>query len=264
MPHFESIPAGFPCWLELGTTDQQAAKNFYTSLFGWTVADFPMGPDGTYSIFSLGSDQVAAAYKLTPQMEAEGVPPNWCIYFAVENVDESTVQAKGLGAAVIMGPMDVMDAGRMSVLSDPAGAVFCLWQSKSHRGFGVAQEVHSLLWSELATRDMEGAEKFYSSLFGWQTKGHPTSPGEYLICSNAGMDFGGIMKITEDWGDVPPHWTPYYWVKSCSESVDKVKELGGTACVGPFHVPGVGWIAVCDDPQGAKFCLIEPQPMEKP
>ena len=42
------------CWYELGTTNQQAAKTFYSSLLGWTAADSPMGPDEVYTIFSLG------------------------------------------------------------------------------------------------------------------------------------------------------------------------------------------------------------------
>ncbi len=262
MAKYESIPAGFPCWLELGTTDQAAAKTFYTSLFGWTVTDYPMGPDEAYSMFSLNGANVAAAFQLTPQMKADGVPPHWAIYFAVDNADESTALAKSLGAEIIVEPMDVMDVGRMSVLSDPTGAVFCLWQAKDHKGFGVANEVNSLLWTELATRDMAGSSEFYSKLFSWKTKAHPTSPGDYLICSNAGMDFGGIMKMSEEWGEAPPHWTCYYWVEQCDRSVARLKELGGAVIVGPFHIQGVGWIAVCADPQGAKFCLIQPEPME--
>ncbi len=47
------------CWLELGTTDRKAAKSFYTSLFGWTSQDNPMGPDMVYTIFKSGSHDVA-------------------------------------------------------------------------------------------------------------------------------------------------------------------------------------------------------------
>lgn len=262
MAHYESIPAGFPCWLELGTTDQAAAKSFYTSLFGWSVTDYPMEPGVFYSMFSLGGGNVAAAYQLTPEMKAVGVPPHWAIYFAADSADETTARAKSLGAAVIMEPMDVMDVGRMAVLSDPSGAVFSLWQARSHKGFGVANEVNSLLWSELATRDLAASRDFYTKLFGWETKGHPSSPGAYLVCRNAGMDFGGIMQMTEEWGDAPPHWSCYWWVEECDRSVARLKELGGTVCVDPWYIRGVGRIAVCSDPQGAKFNLIQPEPME--
>ena len=31
-------------------------------------------------------------------------------------------------------PFDVMDAGRMAVVADPTGAMFCIWQAKNHIG----------------------------------------------------------------------------------------------------------------------------------
>jgi predicted enzyme related to lactoylglutathione lyase len=33
----EHWPGGF-CWIELATSDQDAAKSFYSSLFGWAQA----------------------------------------------------------------------------------------------------------------------------------------------------------------------------------------------------------------------------------
>ena len=44
MPDLYIPPTGSFCWIELGTTDQNAAKKFYGSLLGWTATDSPMGP----------------------------------------------------------------------------------------------------------------------------------------------------------------------------------------------------------------------------
>ncbi len=212
-------------------------------------------------MFSLNGRNVAAAYQLSPGMIAEGVPPHWVIYFAVDSADETTARAKSLRAAVIMEPMDVMDVGRMAVLRDPSGAVFSLWQARRHKGFGVANEVNSLLWSELATRDLAGSRDFYTKLFGWEAQGHPSSPGSYLVCSKGEVGFGGIMQMTAEWGETPAHWSCYFWVDDCDRSVANIKELGGTVCVDPWDIQGVGRIAACSDPQGATFYLIKPQPM---
>ena len=38
------------CWVELATSDGPAAKKFYTSLFGWSVVDNPMGDAGVYTM----------------------------------------------------------------------------------------------------------------------------------------------------------------------------------------------------------------------
>ena len=73
-----SAPGAF-CWIELGTSDQNAAKDFYGKLFGWTFNDTPMGEGGPpYTTFRLKDKAVAAGYTLDPQMHA-GVPPHWML-----------------------------------------------------------------------------------------------------------------------------------------------------------------------------------------
>ncbi len=44
MAEVTSHPPGAFCWIELGTSDQKAAKDFYTQLFGWSFTDNDMGP----------------------------------------------------------------------------------------------------------------------------------------------------------------------------------------------------------------------------
>ena len=77
---------------------------------------------------------VAGMMKLSPEMQAGGMPPVWSTYVTVADVDASTKQVAGLGGTVLNGPMDVMDAGRMSIIADPAGAVLCIWQPKENIG----------------------------------------------------------------------------------------------------------------------------------
>ncbi len=48
MPNIEIHAPGSFCWFELGATDQNAAKQFYSSLLGWTGTDSPMGPNEFY------------------------------------------------------------------------------------------------------------------------------------------------------------------------------------------------------------------------
>ncbi len=70
MPNVEIHTPGSFCWFELGTTDQNAAKQFYGSLLGWTGTDSPMGPNEFYTMFSLGGRYTGAAYALNPGMRA--------------------------------------------------------------------------------------------------------------------------------------------------------------------------------------------------
>ena len=79
----------------------------------------------------------------------------------------------------------------------------------------------------------------------------------YVTFKNAGWSNGGIMPMTEQQGDAPPHWLPYFIVSSCDGATAKVRELGGGVLVEPFNVIGTNRIAVVSDPQGAVFALFE-------
>ena len=59
-------------------------------------------------------------------------PPHWQIYFQVEDCDAATGRAKQLGANIYSGPMSIEHVGRMTVLADPQGAVFSLFQPFPH------------------------------------------------------------------------------------------------------------------------------------
>jgi len=119
----ETPPVGAFCWEELMTSDPVAAVKFYTGLFGYTVEEHDMGPMGTYRILKRGDRQTAGVMKMPP-----GVPqPSWLSYLHVKNVDESTRNAKELGANVVMQPMDIPNIGRFSVLMDPTNAAIAFF-----------------------------------------------------------------------------------------------------------------------------------------
>jgi predicted enzyme related to lactoylglutathione lyase len=114
---------GVFCWEELATSDPEAAVKFYTGLFGYTIEQVDMGPMGTYTLLKRGDRQTAGVTKLPP-----GVPHStWLTYLAVKNVDESTRNARELGAKVMMEPTDIPNIGRFSVIVDPTGAGVALF-----------------------------------------------------------------------------------------------------------------------------------------
>jgi predicted enzyme related to lactoylglutathione lyase len=247
--------AGMFCWVELATSDGPAAKKFYTSLFGWSFVDNAMDVGGVYTMLQKNGRDVGALYEMGPPQK--GMPPNWGSYVAVENADDAAAHAKDLGATVMMGPFDVMEHGRMAVLQDPTGAVFSLWQPKSHVGARVINEPGSPCWNELYTTDPARAADFYTGLFGWTRDSRHMDFGEYVIFNHAGGMAGGMMKLPKEWGPVPPHWLVYFAVDDCDKSVEKAKGLGARVTVPPLDVPEVGRFAMLMDPQGAGFAVIK-------
>lgn len=104
--------AGDFCWLELGTSDQKAAKQFYGELFGWNYNDIPMGEGiGDYTMLLIDGKEVGALYQLNTERQP-GVPPHWMPYVAVENADEAAAKVESLGGTVLMPPFDVFTHGR--------------------------------------------------------------------------------------------------------------------------------------------------------
>jgi len=255
MPHITSAPGSF-CWIELTTTDQAAAKDFYMKLFGWGVEDNPMGPNDYYSIFKLQGQDTAAACTLRP--EQKGMPPYWGIYIAVENADASAKKAAELGGKICAPPFDVMDHGRMAVIQDPTGTTFCIWQSKKNKGIGIAGEDGTLCWADLSTSDPAKASKFYEGLFGWKISAGEHDTSGYLHIEN-GKDFiGGVQPSSMRNPNAPPHWLAYFLTSSCDATAARAKQLGGKFFVEPMTMENVGRMAVLADPQGAVFSIFQP------
>jgi len=259
MPHVEKHAAGEFCWMELATTDQTTAKDFYGSLFGWSAADMPMGPESFYTIFSVNGRHSAAAFTLSPAERERSIPPHWGLYMAVENVDAAAAKAAELGATVREPPFDVFTAGRMAVIQDPTGAIFCAWQAKMNQGIGISGEPGTFCWADLNTRDPERAKQFYSALFGWKI-----APGEgkdatgYLHIQNGEKYIGGIPPAGEMDGDIAPHWLIYFLVADVDASAKKALELGAKFLLPPMTIESVGRMAIMADPQGAVSAIFTP------
>jgi len=255
MAHVDKHAPGDFCWMELATSDQNAAKHFYSSLFGWVPNDMPMGPDSFYTIFRLNGRDCAAGYTLTVQ--EQGVPPHWNLYIAVEDADAAQSKAASLGAKVEAPAFDVFDAGRMAVLQDPTGAYFIVWQAKRNAGIGIKDEPGTFCWADLSTGDPERAQKFYSGLFGWEISAGEKDPSGYLHIKNGDRFIGGIPPARVRNPNAPPHWLIYWYVADVDASAAKAKELGATLYVPPMSVEGVGRMAILADPQGAVSAIFK-------
>jgi predicted enzyme related to lactoylglutathione lyase len=273
MPERDGYMPGVPCWVDTSQPDPEAAVEFYRGLFGWDFEDV-MPPDapGRYFMARLRGGDVAAVGSIP-----EGAPSMamWNTYVWVDSADEAAAKAQDAGGRVAMDPFDVMDAGRMAVLSDAEGAALCVWQAKEHRGARIVNEHGSVNFNGLNTRDPEGAKPFYRSLFGWETLGldggaemwrlpgygdflEQGDPGlrERLAGAGAPEGFEDVVAtlnpIADDQPDVPPHWSVTFAVDDADAIAERAADLGGQVAVPPFDAPWVR-MTVIADPQGATF-----------
>ncbi|MDF3299344.1 VOC family protein [Streptomyces tropicalis] len=246
---FDRPVIGGPCWAELGTSDLEAAKRFYAEVFGWSTRTDARLEAGGYTRAYLGDASVAA---ITPLYQPSQ-PVAWNVSFAVADADETANKVAETGGTVIHGPMDVFDEGRFAVALDPGGAAFQVWQAKEFTGAGVFNAPGSLGWVELATRNVERARRFYTTVFGWSVNASEW----YTQWGLHGEDFGGVRAMGDRFpADVPPHWLPYFAVEDVDATTDVALRHGAKALLEPTEAEGPR-IAVLRDPQGAAFGIYQ-------
>ncbi|MDQ3817242.1 MAG: VOC family protein [Acidobacteriota bacterium] len=111
------------CWNELGTTNLETAKKFYSELLGWKLKE--SGPAGTnYNEIVIGECSKGGMF----QMGAEfgDTPSHWTPYVAVDDVDAKAKQVTELGGKVRVPPTEVPNVGRFCMITDPTGATISL------------------------------------------------------------------------------------------------------------------------------------------
>jgi hypothetical protein len=250
-----SYTPGTFSWVDLTTSDQEGAKGFYADLFGWSFEDRPAGEGVVYSMASVEGEDVAAIAPLPP---GDPGPPRWNNYVTVADAEAAAARAAELGGTVLTEPFDVFDAGRMAVVADPVGGVFCVWQAGTNIGAGRVNEPGCMTWNEFGTPDPQIVVPFYTELFGWGTEAMPAEGGpSYIVISVDGRANGGLREQSppEKEAGAPSFWMPYFAVEDADAIVAKAAERDAQTMLEPMDMPNGGRIAALADPQGAVFAI---------
>lgn len=183
---------------------------------------------------------------------ARGARPHWLGH----------VRARDLGGADAVGARFVEQGatrlgptpgtGDFVVVRDPGGALVAVTDNPSESSAGV-------VWHQLNTGDAARAAERYSALFGWSFD-EPVELGELGRSRTFGYapgepGIGGISDL-EGRPGVHPHWLYFFGVSSLDDTIGRVRRAGGVA-LGPLALPSGARLAVCDDPQGAAFGVIQ-------
>jgi predicted enzyme related to lactoylglutathione lyase len=267
MSQRDCYQAGVPCWVDTLQPDPQATMGFYGELFGW---DFAGPGPGDYFVARLRGRDVAGV----AAQPAEGGPPvpAWNTYVAVDSADEAAARAADEGGSVVTAPFDVLPAGRMAVLADPAGAAFCVWEARERQGARLVNEPSAWSMSALNSPDTERAKAFYGALFGWTTETFGLGDAEVTMWRLPGYVGGEpeqpvsrevVATMMPAQEDVPAHWSPDFWVGDIEAAARTAGDRGGSVVQPPYEIPGASMRqAVLADPAGATFSatqLIIPQ-----
>lgn len=229
----ENQPPGTPTWVTLRGPDVAAAKEYYGEVFGWSFTDSPLG-----------------TMCLLRGVPVAGISPGdggWTVYLATDDCDATAKAVTAAGGTVTEEPHDVGDLGRAALATDPAGAVFGLWQGRTFPGCRLVNEPDTLVRNDLVTGNPEPARAFYAAVFGFTLDGNPDLPDvDFTFLRRPdGHEVGGIMGVpgaASAWG-------------TCFEVADTdatlAKAGGGTAVDTPY-----GRSATFRDPFGCEVSII--------
>jgi len=242
------------CWINIITPMPAEAMDFFAELLDWTFFEMP----GVGHGIKVAGRDIGGIFDQHGPNTPPGIPPHIGVMVKVESADATAARVTELGGKAVP-PFDVFDAGRMAVCFDPNGAAFDLWETKAMPGTDVAPSSPGApCWFETLTTDTARATEFYGRLFGWTTTAKPSAePGAaYTEFALGGRPVAGMMRILPHMGEFPPHWAVYFTASDVDDVARRTVELGGTVCVPPRDIPGVGRFCGPISPHGVAFHVL--------
>jgi predicted enzyme related to lactoylglutathione lyase len=227
-------------------------EEFYRALFSW---EFSAGPQqlGPYTMGMINGMEVAGIGQMSPDRH---LPVAWTTYLATDDADKTAEMIRDCCGTVAVGPLDVDDAGRMAIVSDPAGAVFGIWQAGTMTGTGVKGPSGTPVWNELVTLETSTVAKFYCTVFGYEPEPVVCSDFDYVTLHLDGKPVAALHGVGHTLPrDRGPHWMTYFAVSDTDEAVRRASDLGGHVLQAPKDC-AIGRLATVADPEGAVFTIV--------
>lgn len=114
-------------------------------------------------------------------------------------------------------------------------------------------------WNELMTWDVSKAKTFYEDTLGWTFEAMEMPDGTYWVIKDGDKPLGGMFELKKPkFEGVGEQWMSYIAVDDIDARVEKAKKAGAVVKQPPFDVPGVGRIAMLEEPGGAGIGWITP------
>lgn len=230
------------------TTEPESARAFYGLVFDWT---FETVGDGRYTVVTAGSQVIAGIFDATGWKHAPESAV-WLAAVSVPAVDAAVATAREAGAQQLLDILDVHEVGRIAALADPEGAVFHVLRAAGGDPPDQEPSLHTWLWDELHTADVDAAARFYETVFGYRVDLHETRrDAPYLVLSRDAQPRAGIRR---DASERPAGWIPYVRVEDPAALVPKVVALGGRVLPGLASEVDDAVVLIVD-PSGATLAL---------
>ena len=244
--------ANKPAWIDLGTKDPAAARDFYSKVFGWNIEVNPDPQYGGYGLAKIGGQDVAGI----GGTQSPDQPSAWSFYIGTDDIEKLGSQVEAAGGKVVAPAFDVGDQGKMAVYQDPIGAFISAWQPTRMGGFQT-QGANAFGWGELNARGLETALPFYEKIFGWAARKSEEGGVPYTEFLVDGESIAGAQEMDSMVpAEMPSYWMVYFNVDDVERTFKKAIGAGAREMMAPQDFPG-GRFAIVGDPHGAFFGLMQ-------
>ncbi len=238
-------------WHDLITHDVPAVKRFYAGLFGWTFEALP-GTD-RYTVIHHNGRMMGGIVFSNRKIDGRPIS-QWLSLLSVEDVDRAVSLVQRGGGALLGGPRDIDDRGRLAVVKDPQGALFGFVRTTGGDPADREAAPGDWLWNELWCDDQAAAAGFYETVVGYELDTHEKVAGKpYTVFKRDGTPRAGVL--VDPFPEVTPLWLPYVRVGDPAAVVAKVAGLGGQVLLKPDPKHRNGTVAIIADPTGAEVAI---------
>ncbi len=110
--------------VELHSQDTQAARDFYSGVFGWKYSEMPM-PGGSYTMIANAKGEPMGGLVESADKSA---PDSWVGYVTVASVKDAVAKAAKHGANIVVDATTIPAMGSFAILTDPRGGLFGVWE----------------------------------------------------------------------------------------------------------------------------------------
>ena len=107
-------------------------------------------------------------------------------------------------------------------------------------------------WIDLTSSDLDRAQDFYGTVFGWTFESHGPAFGGYITAAKNGHRVAGMMANVPQW-PFPDGWSTYFHTADIEASVSAVRAAGASLRLPPMQVAANGVMSAASDPSGAAF-----------
>jgi uncharacterized protein len=238
------------CWNELLVADEAGARQFYSSVFGWSTEPF-QGGNTDYTLWKNKGKNIGGLMK----RPREDIPPHWLGYVTVADVEATAQKAKAAGGKLLMEPFDVPSVGRIAVMQDPQGAALGLIQPQEMQSSCAANQV---VWCDIPVLDLDRAIGFYSAVLGAPIQKQECEGTNFAVLPRAGEDaVSGCLTPARE-GSQPSQQGALVYL-NCQGRLDQaiaaVKSKGGRVLETKRQIGPYGFRAIVLDSEGNRIAL---------